>query len=139
MTDFVFVLEKRKFRQIKLADIIYITSEKHGCRLITDDDSFFYTHSMKHLLKELPAGRFIRIHDSFIVNIEKIKAFDKTCLHVANKAGVVNELPVTYTYMKTLRESVSFVQNKPGALIKVRKRAQYKLEDEEFEIEMSEK
>ena len=45
-------------------------------KLITTSDNIIILSSLKSFEKELPKEKFMRIHKSFIVNLEKIDTYD---------------------------------------------------------------
>lgn len=76
-------------RKIKLAydkkivfkdpdEIIYCESEGNYCRIILEGDKeIFYTHKLKHVETIVPSKLFFRVHNSFLVNLTKVKEYHK--------------------------------------------------------------
>lgn len=77
--DYIFV--KSEYKQIKifLNDIIYIESMKDYAKIfLTSQSSPIVTLlSLKKLNEELPKEKFMRVHRSFIVSLEKIEIVEK--------------------------------------------------------------
>lgn len=73
--QFVFVKAYRKNIKIFLNDIIYIESIKDYVKVITNEKSYLSYLKIGYLEERLPSDKFIRIHKSFIVNIEQIKSY----------------------------------------------------------------
>ncbi len=77
--DYIFV--KSEYKQIKifLNDIIYIESMKDYVKIfLTSQSSPIVTLlSLKKLNEELPKEKFMRVHRSFIVSLEKIEIVEK--------------------------------------------------------------
>lgn len=67
---------KGKMIQLNFSDILYIEGLKNYVIIYTADDKFITYLSMREVEKSIPESKFIRIHKSFIVNIEKIKEID---------------------------------------------------------------
>ena len=76
--DFVLIKSgvKGKMIKISLDDIIYIEGLKNYVSIITPDEKIIAYLNIKDLQKELPVGDFFRIHRSYIVALDKIKAID---------------------------------------------------------------
>jgi DNA-binding LytR/AlgR family response regulator len=53
---------------------------------------------MKNIIQQLPDNQFIRIHHSYIVNINKVKVFHKEKLEIAEL-----ELPVSEKYRNVVK------------------------------------
>lgn len=69
-----YLLVKNRQGLVKVAykDIVYISACKDYVKVLTGAKSFLVLKTMKEMLKEL-GGRFIRVHRSFIVPMDRIK------------------------------------------------------------------
>lgn len=74
---------------VQLADIRYIESMSEYVKIYLDSqaDPLIVLYSLKRLVEELPANRFMRIHRSYIIALDRIRQ--------ANASSVVLEAPVT--------------------------------------------
>jgi DNA-binding LytR/AlgR family response regulator len=81
---------KGKAIQLSYAETIYIEGLKNYVVIYTTDEKHITYMSMSEIEKALPSLRFVRIHKSYIVNIDRIKSIDGNTLTVSNKT----ELPV---------------------------------------------
>lgn len=61
---------------IPLAEIRYIESINHGCRLHMAQDEKFFWMPLSQVEKLLPQEQFCKCHQSFIVNMKEIKTAD---------------------------------------------------------------
>ncbi len=84
-TDFLFLKVDRKFIKVIINDILYIESLKDYIRVKTKSDSFTSYQSLTSITEKLPAEKFIRVHRSFTVAIDKVNSFDGNCLEVGGK------------------------------------------------------
>lgn len=62
----------QKIHVILVPDIIYIESDGDYVRIITDKGKFVKEDTMKYYESGLPKSQFVRVHRSYIVNVEKI-------------------------------------------------------------------
>lgn len=53
-------------------------------KIITDSDSHLVLSTMKSFENELPPGKFLRVHKSYIVNIERIDKFNSKFAEIGN-------------------------------------------------------
>jgi DNA-binding LytR/AlgR family response regulator len=67
---------KGKVIQLSYSDIVYIEGLKNYVVIYTGTEKHITYLSIGELEKSIPASRFIRIHKSFIINIDKIKSID---------------------------------------------------------------
>ena len=77
--DSIFVKSDYKLIQILLKDILYIEGLKDYIRIQTEDKEggILTLMSMKSIEDHLPGDIFIRVHRSYIVNINKIKTIER--------------------------------------------------------------
>lgn len=77
--DSIFVKSEYKLMQIMLDDIKYIEGLKDYLKIYTESNPrpILSLMSMKGMDKLLPYERFMRVHRSFIVNIQKITIIDR--------------------------------------------------------------
>lgn len=78
----IFVKSGYRMEKIELADILYIENQKDYVKFhlegVTEPVSSLM--SMQSLDEKLPAKQFMRVHRSFIVNLNKIKTIERNCI-----------------------------------------------------------
>ena len=62
--------------RIDLDDILFIEGLKDYVKIATAQKNYVTKSSMKNVEEKLPSDRFIRVHKSYIVNLEKVQAFE---------------------------------------------------------------
>lgn len=99
--DFFFVFSEYQQLKITIRDILYVEAMGDYVKIFlsTQPKPVLTLERMKVLAERLQPHSFRRIHRSYLVNWEKVEAFQKSKLRVA---GVW--LPVGETYMEVLRE-----------------------------------
>ncbi|HET6996763.1 MAG TPA: LytTR family DNA-binding domain-containing protein [Chitinophagaceae bacterium] len=133
--DFVFVRTGDIYTQVRFDDIIYVKTEGDCCVLVTTVGSQRYINSIRVIQRYLPPARFVRTHRSYIINVERLVAFDREWLEIQGTYKL-EKLPLGYRYRNDLRRRVPMLIQKSGSFSRVKRKAVYQLEDEEFEIEM---
>jgi len=78
--EFLFLKSDYKIKRINLRDILYIEGLKEYVKVyVTNSEKpVLSLTSLKNLEARLPAGRFMRVHRSFIVNLEKVDTIDRS-------------------------------------------------------------
>lgn len=78
--DFLFLKSEYKIKRINFNDIQYIEGMKDYVKVFTSNESkpVLSLTSLKMLESKLPAGKFMRVHRSFIVNLEKINTIERS-------------------------------------------------------------
>jgi DNA-binding LytR/AlgR family response regulator len=90
--------EKRKVI-IPLDEIIYIESLKEYIRIHTTTKPYITKYGIGKIEEELGSAQFIRVHRSFLVSLDKIRAYDSTELEVAGKS-----IPIGRNYKDVVLE-----------------------------------
>lgn len=77
---FLFLKSDYKIRRINLDDILYIEGLKDYVKVFTRNDPkpVLSLASLKQLESKLPENRFMRVHRSFIVNLERIETIERS-------------------------------------------------------------
>ena len=78
--EFLFLKSNYKIKRINFRNILYIEGLKEYVKVYTthSDKPVLSLSSLKILETRLPADKFMRIHRSFIVNLEKIDTIDRS-------------------------------------------------------------
>jgi DNA-binding LytR/AlgR family response regulator len=68
--------------KIEFDDILYIENQKDYVKfhLETQKEPVSSLMSMQSLEEKLPEKQFMRVHRSFIVNLDKIKTIERNCI-----------------------------------------------------------
>lgn len=80
--DFIFVKSNLKKRKVFLNELRYIEALGDYVKLITDHESLVVLSTMKSFAALLPQDRFMRIHKSYIVNLEKVERYNSKSVEV---------------------------------------------------------
>ena len=100
-SDFIFVKADKKLIKIKYDDILYIEGLKDYVIIRMEAGRVITLQTMKSLEEKLPEDLFQRIHRSYIVAIDKIKAVVGNMVEVVEK-GQAKHLPVGKNYRDQL-------------------------------------
>lgn len=79
-SQFLFLKSEYKIRRINFNDIIYIEGLKDYIKVFIagDDKPVLSLNSIKSLEQKLPEDKFMRVHRSFIVNLDKIDTIERS-------------------------------------------------------------
>ena len=104
--DYIFVRSDYKLNKIRVLDIYYIEAKKDYVNIHTSDNVYMVHSTMRDIMNSLPFSRFIRIHRSYIVNIDKIFSIKYPDLLVENKMKM---LPIGGLYRKELFDKLNVI------------------------------
>ena len=81
--DYIFVKSNLRQRKVVLNDIKYVEALGDYVKLVTNEGNVVILSTMKSFEQKLPKDKFLRIHKSYIVNLEKIEKFNRKIIIVA--------------------------------------------------------
>ncbi|MEL6677026.1 MAG: LytTR family DNA-binding domain-containing protein [Bacteroidota bacterium] len=100
--DFLFMKVDKKMVKIRFEDILYIESLKDYIRIRTKEKAITTYQRISHMEELLPSGRFMRIHRSFIVSLDKIDAFSTPQVEIGT-----HQIPIGRNYRSEVMERLS--------------------------------
>jgi len=68
--------------KIYLSKIKWIEAYGDYIKVVTDDESHLVLSTMKGFEKELPEGKFTRVHKSFIINLSRVEKFNNKFVEI---------------------------------------------------------
>lgn len=80
--NFIFVKSNLKNRKVFLNKLKYIEALGDYVKFVTEKDTFVVLATMKSFEKELPNDKFLRIHKSYIVNLEKVERYNSKNIEI---------------------------------------------------------
>ena len=103
--DHFYVKADKKLVKVHYEDIIYIEGLKDYVIIRNEQSRVITLQTMKSLENKLSTDHFIRVHRSFIVNIDKIQSIMGNMLEVMEK-GQIKHIPVGKNYRDQLMEMI---------------------------------
>tara|TARA_B110000093_G_C12758146_1_gene321361 strand:+ start:161 stop:508 length:348 start_codon:yes stop_codon:yes gene_type:complete len=100
--DFIFVKSNLKKRKVFLNDLKYIEALGDYVKLITENDSLIVLSTMKAFEVILTEDLFLRIHKSYIVNLDKIVRLNSRVIELENQ-----HLPLSRNRKPQLAEALT--------------------------------
>ena len=95
--EFLVIRADRKSRKVFFQDIDYIESIKDYVRIHTLSERIMTKMTLNEMESRVPAGSFLRVHRSYIVNVNKVTALTSHDVEIGNI-----EIPVGDTYRKRI-------------------------------------
>jgi len=91
--DHIFLKVEYQLVRVALSDILYIESLKDYVKVWLEgkDKALLSLTSLKALEEKLPVNRFMRIHRSFIISLDKITSINKTAVYIGKTLITVGD------------------------------------------------
>ncbi|MEM1340283.1 MAG: LytTR family DNA-binding domain-containing protein [Bacteroidota bacterium] len=99
---FIYVKSDRENVKIQLSDIQYVESLKNHIKIVTPGQNFITLVGISHMESRLPKGVFLRVHRSFLVNLNVILNYTNTYITIGRKA-----IPIGKIYKDEVLEILS--------------------------------
>jgi DNA-binding LytR/AlgR family response regulator len=93
---YIFVKVETKMIRVELDDILYIEGLKNYISIYTRTQRIITLQTMKQLEEILPPGRFLRVHKSYIVAIDKINSIERQEIYIKDRV-----IPIGITYQES--------------------------------------
>jgi two-component system LytT family response regulator len=88
--EYFFVKSGKVLTKIRMEDILYFESEKEYVRLVTTTEQLLIYRRLKDIEEQLPLP-FVRVHNSYIVNIKQLGKIQDNHIYIGGKQISVSE------------------------------------------------
>ena len=97
---YIFVkIEKKKMKKIHLDELLVIECLKDYLKIITSTQKYIIHQTLGSFTSQLPADKFIRIHRSFTISIDKIDTIEGNSIEIGGIRYVIGR-----TYNKEVKD-----------------------------------
>lgn len=102
--DYIMIHAKNESYKLNLNQIVYFESSlKHTKAHMSDGNVIEYNVNLKDIEKKLYHGDFIRVHKSFIANLNHIKKYSRQSIIFDSDM----EIPISRSYMNVVKEMIT--------------------------------
>lgn len=95
--DYIFVKVKHRIIKVMYSDILWVEAYDNYSFIVTSDQKYLVSSTLKDMEHKLPSHNFVRVHRSYIANLDKVEALEENAV-VFSKG----EIPIGKSYKKTL-------------------------------------
>ena len=99
--DYITIKSNQVKKQLALNSIQWVEALGDYVKVVTNQSNEIVLSTLGDFAKKLPEERFLRIHKSFIVNLERVDAFNASSLEINEK-----ELPISRKRKDTLEKAL---------------------------------
>jgi two-component system LytT family response regulator len=100
--DYIFIKSNLKKLKIFTSKIKWIEAYGDYVKVVTDEDSNLVLSTMKSFENDLSKDRFLRVHKSYIVNIDKIERFNSKFAEIG-----VTKIPLSRNKKDDLKKALA--------------------------------
>lgn len=99
--EYFYVKCDGKIERVMYNELLYVEAMANYVTLYTDKGKLIVYLTIKGILEKLPAGKFIQVHKSYIVNISRINTIEGNVLHLGN-----NKITVSPNYTEEVMKRI---------------------------------
>lgn len=100
--EYIFVkIDKKKMKKIFLDDILVIESIKDYIKILTSSNKYIVHQTLNSFTASLPSKKFIRIHRSFTISMDKIESVEGNSIELAG-----NRYTIGRSYLMEVKKTI---------------------------------
>lgn len=99
--NILFVKVEHKMQKIDLEEVLYIEGLKDYISIYTGDERIITLQNLKKIDSMLPNKRFVRVHKSYIVAVDKINSIERGKISIGEK-----QIPIGDTYRDSFYKKI---------------------------------
>ncbi|MBK9269972.1 MAG: response regulator transcription factor [Saprospiraceae bacterium] len=99
--EFIFVKADKRLVKVNFDEILFVEGLKDYVIIRTEQNKIITLQTMKSLEEKLPTQTFLRIHRSYIINLDRIHALATGSVEILEK-GQIKNIPVGANYKEVL-------------------------------------
>jgi DNA-binding LytR/AlgR family response regulator len=102
LQDFIFIKTEYRLEKIVLDNILFIEGMRDYRQIHTLGKKIMTLETFKELEIKLPANRFVRVHKSYLVALNKIESIERDRIKIQNEL-----IPISETFRENFYTSIS--------------------------------
>jgi DNA-binding LytR/AlgR family response regulator len=103
-TDYIFVKVKHRIIKVPYNEIIWVEAYDNYSFIVTADQKYLVSSTLKDMEQKLPGQNFVRVHRSYIANLDKIDALEENSVVFAK-----GDVPIGKSYKKSLMSKFNII------------------------------
>lgn len=100
----IFIKSKMSQKRINISEIKWVEAKGDYVQVVTLDSNIMILSSLKSFHSQLPPQTFVRIHKSYVINIERINSFNSKVVAIGDKI-----FPVSRARKSDLTEALKYI------------------------------
>jgi DNA-binding LytR/AlgR family response regulator len=104
-SEYIFVKTEYRLEKIKVSDILYIEGMNEYLGIVTADKKVMTLQNFKSLEDLLPINKFLRVHKSYMIAVDKIDSIERNRIKIHNIL-----IPISDTYKENFYNKIKIVK-----------------------------
>lgn len=91
LKESIFLRKKDRFERVDFKNIFWAEAESNYTTIVTNTGQFVLSVTLQEIEKKLTAPFFMRIHRSYLINLEHVTSIEGNMLHINNRSFQVSK------------------------------------------------
>lgn len=96
-TNSIFLKKNSSFQRVNIEDITLLEADNNYTTIHTNDEKYVYAVVLKKIEAKMPKSHFMRVHRSYMINLQAVEGFEGNTLFIQNK-----RIPVSRQYREEI-------------------------------------
>lgn len=97
----IFIKVDKKMMKINIEEILFVEGMKEYIKVVTPDKTYITHKSLTSLSEELPNEKFLRIHKSYVIALNKVKSIEGNRIQILSYT-----IPIGRNYSKDVKNKI---------------------------------
>ena len=102
--NFLFIKGNKSFKKLNLNEVLYMEAKGDYVRIHIPGNSHVVHASLRAVEDKFPPGKFIRVHRSFIIALDKIDYIEDRVVYIHDQA-----IPISDSYKESLLQKLNLL------------------------------
>ncbi|PKV66767.1 LytR/AlgR family response regulator transcription factor [Pontibacter ramchanderi] len=102
--DYIFVKVKHRIIKVQYSDILWVEAYDNYSFIVTADQKYLVSSTLKDMEHKLPSNNFVRVHRSYIANLDKVEALEENAVVFSR-----GDVPIGKSYKKALMSRFNII------------------------------
>ena len=107
--DEIFIKHNSSLMKLKYADILWIEAMENYVVINTFNEKYMIHFTMRALEDKLPSKQFMRVHRSYIINLNNIHSIGDNTIYIKTSIKPVNDIPIGKLYKEKLIKELNVI------------------------------
>ncbi len=104
ISNTLFIKDKSQLVSVKICDILWVEAMDNYSLVITDEKKIVVNMFLKEFYEKVPQDKFLRIHRSYLVSLDKIDKIENRFVFINDK-----KIPISKAYKNQLIERLDII------------------------------
>ena len=95
--------------KLKYSEILWVEAMENYVIINTFDEKYTMHFTMRAMEEKLHHKQFMRVHKSFIINIDAIHSIEEQMIHIVTKGNSINNIPIGKMYKEKFLSEINII------------------------------